>query len=386
MFNPQRETYFTTKKRFYNLRNLFLAITLSFIYIHLAAQQLPLFSINGKFNPYIFAGKIYLNYLVNGIDTKDSCQIKKGVFSFGEKLMQPAFGTLRYNNKTKVIFLEPRLIKVFCKDEQFEHFETSTSRSEIEFNEINNKISKIQNRWKSVIDTILAVNRRSNAAAQELKDWVLKPYFQEVRESYLDFFNKHPQSFVTAYFLSINIIEMNQGILPADSLKAYYDRFATPVKSSWYGERIIEELAKRKIAVPGTKANNFTGTDINGQSLSLSSFRGKYVLLDFWGCWCVPCRKGSPHLKELYFRYKEKGFDVVGIAADNDTKDAWRKAVEKDGLPWHNILIDDLEVKYNIRSYPTKILIDKQGIVIGRFGEEEKEVDEQLSSIFKDFH
>ena len=72
----------------------------------------------------------------------------------------------------------------------------------------------------------------------------------------------------------------------------------------------------------------------------------------------------------------------IGIAKDDDTKDAWLKAVEKDGLPWHQILVGDLDTKYNITSYPTKILIDQQGLIIGRFGEDENELDEKLKSIF----
>jgi len=368
------------------MRFLFLAIILSFTCTNLNSQQLPSFSVNGKFNSDTLAGKIYLYYPVNGIWRKDSFLIKRGAFSFAGKLLHPTLGRLSYNNKIKEIFLEPTHMKVLCKDEQLEHIETSGSISEIEFKEIDNKIRKINNRWQSVKDTLSAVNRRSNTTFQELKSWVLEPYFEEIRKTYLDFFDKYPQSFVTAYFLSINVIEMNQGSLTANLLKTYYDRLAKPVKNSWYGEKIIEELAKRKVAIPGTEAFNFTKSDLNGRPLSLSSFRGKYVLLDFWGSWCVPCRKGNPHLKELYFRYKEKGFDIIGIAADNNTENAWRKAVEKDGLPWHHILIDDLETVYNITSYPTKILMDKQGIIIGRFGAEEKELDEQLSSIFNNIH
>jgi thiol-disulfide isomerase/thioredoxin len=273
-------------------------------------------------------------------------------------------------------------MRVLLTNGELEPIETSGSLSENKFREINNKIKKINSRWQSVIDTLTAINKRSNTAFQELKSWVLEPYFDEIREAYLDFFKQNPQSYVTAYFLAINVIEMNQGNLPAGSLKKYYDKLPVLVKKSLYGEQITEELAKRKIGIPGTESFDFTKTDLNGQPLSLSSLRGKYVLLDFWGSWCVPCRKGNPHLKELYFQYKDKGFDIIGIAADNNTKDAWLKAIEKDQLPWHHILIDDLEAIYNITSYPTKILIDKRGIIIGRYGSEENKLDQQLSSIF----
>lgn len=377
---------FNKTKKYFDMRILFICISLLIIYKSSNSQQLSSFNINGKFNSDTLTGKTYLYYPVKEKWIKDSCHIVKGAFSFAGKLMHPVLGRLGYKNKMTEIFLEPATMKVLLTNEQLEPTEISGSLSENEFREINNKIKKINSRWQSVIDTLSAVNRRSNTTFQELKSWVLEPYFDEIREAYLDFFKQNPQSYVTAYFLAINVIEMNQGNLTTDSLKEYYDKFPTLVKNSWYGEKITEELARRKIAIRGTEAYNFTKTDLNGQPLSLSSFRGKYVLLDFWGSWCVPCRKGNPYLKELYFRYKEKGFDIIGIAADNNTKDAWHKAIEKDGLPWHHILINDLGPIYNIISYPTKILIDKNGVIIGRFGSDEKELDDQLSSIFKNIH
>lgn len=364
------------------MRPLLVTIILFLACTKLLCQQLLPFSIKGKFDSDTTGGTMYLFYQVNGIEHKDSCLIKKGIFSFSGNIIHPIYSILSFRDKRQEIFLEPKPTTILFKDAELKEIETSGSKSELEFIEIGKKLRKINNRWQIVFDTLDAVSSRSNASFQELKDWVLVPYFEEVRETYLDFFEKHPQSFVTAYYLSLNVIEMNQGIFPTDSLQAYYKRFRAPVRNSWYGKKIIEELAKRKVAMPGMEAFNFTQTDINGQALSLFSFRGKYVLLDFWGSWCVPCRKGNPHLKKLYNQYKDKGFDIIGIAKDDNSKDAWRKAIEKDGLPWHQILVGDLDIKYNITSYPTKILVDKQGKIIGRYGEEEKELDKQLSSIF----
>jgi len=364
------------------MRNYFFLIASMFFYINANAQQPISFSIHGKLYSDTATGIIFLYYPSNGKWTKDSCEVVKGLFSFSGKLIHPVFGRMVYKNKMKEIFLEPTNINVFNKEESFDQAEISGSLTQREYEELDRSIRRINSRWQSVKDTLTAVNKRSNTAFQELKNWVLVPYFEEIRQAYLDFFKQKPMSYVTAYFLSINVLEMNQGGMPTDTLERYYNHFPASVKSSLYGEKIVEELHKRKIAVPGTKAIDFTKTDVNGQTLSLSLFRGKYVLLDFWGSWCVPCRKGHPHLKELYSRYKEKGFDIIGIAADNNTEDAWHKAIEKDELPWHHILVGDLEAVYNITFYPTKILIDRQGNIIGRFGEDEKELDEQLKAIF----
>jgi len=352
----------------------------------LFSQKLLPFSINGKNISDTFSGKMYLSYEVNDVGNLDSCQIENGQFHFSGNILHPVFAILSKGKWRKDLFIDPKPMTIICKRSQLKEVELLGSKSEYEYREIDKQLSGINNRWKVVLDTLDAVSLRNITQFQELKEWVLLPYFEEFREAYLDFFKEYPQSFVTAYFLSQDVIGMNQGVFPTESLQAYYNRFRTPVKNSWYGKKIIAELAKRKVAVPGMEAFNFIQTDINGQTLSLSSFRGKYILLDFWGSWCVPCRKGNPHLKELYYRYKDKGFDIIGIAKDDNTKDAWIKAVEKDRLPWHQVLCESLDIKYSITSYPTKILIDKQGLIIGRFGEDEIELDQQLNSIFGNSH
>jgi thiol-disulfide isomerase/thioredoxin len=146
-------------------------------------------------------------------------------------------------------------------------------------------------------------------------------------------------------------------------------------------------------------AKDFTALDINGKSLQLSDFKGKYVLLDFWASWCVPCRKGNPHLKELYAKYQSKGCEVIGVSDDDRNHDAWKKAVDQDGLPWHQVLrgldIDkkmrgiknesDISEKYGINSLPTQILIDATGKIIGRYGgggEPHEALDKKLADIF----
>lgn len=364
------------------MRYLLLTLAISFFNIKANAQQAQPFHINGRLHSDNSTGKVFLFYPFESKWVKDSCQITNGLFSFDGKIAHPVPARLVYENKTKELFIEPTTLSIVNKDDDLQNAEVLSSPLHSNYEELNSNIKKINTRWKSVIDTLSAVNKRSNITFQELKGWVLNPYFEEIREVYLGFIKNNPNSYITAYLLASNIIEMNQGSMPTDSLKKYFDSFSDDIKKSAYGEMITKELAVRSIGIPGTQAIEFTKTNVQGRQLSLSQFRGKYVLLDFWGSWCVPCRKGNPHLKELYSRYKEKGFDIIGIAADNNTEDAWKKAIQHDALPWHHVLIGTLDTVYNITSYPTKILIDEQGIIIGRFGAEEKELDEKLNAIF----
>ncbi len=120
------------------------------------------------------------------------------------------------------------------------------------------------------------------------------------------------------------------------------------------------------------------------------------MLLDFWASWCVPCRKGNPHLKALYAQYKDKGIEFIGISDDDSNPAAWKKAVAKDDLPWRHVLrgMDrnlmragktsdkDISEKYGIHSLPTKILINPEGMIIGRYGSEGDELDRMLEKSF----
>jgi thiol-disulfide isomerase/thioredoxin len=178
--------------------------------------------------------------------------------------------------------------------------------------------------------------------------------------------------------------------MATDTLKSYYDRFPDAVKQSSYGKDVSKQLNDRNIGVPGAIAANFIADDLQGKKLALSQFKGKYILLDFWGSWCLPCRKSHPHLKTLYGKYKQQGFEIIGVAQEyNDDKNAWRKAVTEDQVDWLHVMTThnpeaDIINKYNIVYFPTKILIDKEGVIIGRYGEKDlTELDAKLESIFK---
>jgi thiol-disulfide isomerase/thioredoxin len=116
----------------------------------------------------------------------------------------------------------------------------------------------------------------------------------------------------------------------------------------------------------GSIAPDFTLNDINGKPLSLSSLRGQYVILDFWGSWCGWCIKGFPKMKEYYAKYKGK-FEILGIDC-NDPEDRWKAAVKEYELPWLHVYCpkDDMSVlrDYGIQGFPTKIIIGPDGKVV----------------------
>jgi thiol-disulfide isomerase/thioredoxin len=154
----------------------------------------------------------------------------------------------------------------------------------------------------------------------------------------------------------------------------------------------VDACKAQAIGQPGSQAANFTATDINGKSVRLNDFKGKYILLDFWASWCVPCRQASPHLLGLYHKYNAKGFDIIGISDDDTRLQQWHNAVKTDSTAmFHQILrgagkksatnARDLHKAYNIQSLPTKILVDPSGKIIGRYGDNDTTTDDDLDKV-----
>ena len=132
-------------------------------------------------------------------------------------------------------------------------------------------------------------------------------------------------------------------------------------------ETAVTEVAEAESAAveDGTEAPDFTLTDINGKPLTLSSLRGKYVILDFWGSWCGWCIKGIPQMKEYYQKYAGK-FEILGIDC-NDPEEKWKAAVEKYELPWlhvYNTRDSKVLEQYEIEGFPTKIIVGPDGKIV----------------------
>ena len=120
------------------------------------------------------------------------------------------------------------------------------------------------------------------------------------------------------------------------------------------------EVAAEQNQAP--EAPDFTLNDINGKPLTLSSLRGKYVVLDFWGSWCIWCIKGMPKMKEYYAKYAGK-MEILGIDC-NDSEEKWKAAVAEYQLPWLHVYNNggaQLLEKYGIEGFPTKVVIDPEG-------------------------
>lgn len=197
------------------------------------------------------------------------------------------------------------------------------------------------------------------------------PVIQEkVNKAMIDFIKAHPDYEASATLIpqlgQEGIEKMKEAAaLLGDKvkngrMKAYYQGVIDRAEAQAKAEA---ESAKKQAA--GVVAPDFTLNDINGKPLSLSSLRGKYVILDFWGSWCGWCIKGFPEMKNYYNKYKGK-FEILGIDC-NDTEQKWKDAVKKNELPWlhvYNTRDSKVLADYGVNGFPTKIIVGPDGKIV----------------------
>lgn len=176
-----------------------------------------------------------------------------------------------------------------------------------------------------------------------------------------------------------------------DCLEQFCECVRTGALACMYAEQVAnyQALLKQKEAekrvADGMPAPEFTLNNLDGKPFSLSSLRGKYVVLDFWGTWCGWCIKGMPEMKEMYAKYKQR-LEVVGIAC-GDSEEAWKKCVAEKALPWTNLLNGagdaDVSSLYAVTGYPTKVILDPEGRILKTILGESTEFYTYVDSLMK---
>lgn len=287
------------------------------------------FTISGT-APSDVSGLVYLQEFKNRkFTTVDSVEIVDGKFSFTGSVSEPMMYALRSAQKAQnaQLFLDNNPMNV----------------------ELNSD-------WK-----IVSIDGSENAT---LFNTLLPQNTQGTLKSD-SLMLKNLSSPVALYFLNRSVY-----LYDYPQLKSIRDQISDSLENHPYAKEIDESLVSLEKIQPGNPAPDFTLKTSKGDTLSLSSLRGKYVLVDFWASWCPDCRKANPLLVEAYNQYKDKdkNFTILSVSVDEDSG-SWLNVIEKDGLVWPQVITEngwDSEAPklYAVRWFPTSFLIDPDGKIV----------------------
>lgn len=199
-----------------------------------------------------------------------------------------------------------------------------------------------------------------------------------------DLVQNNPDSYATGYILT-----SNRGAGTIEQKEALFAKLSPRMKKQGQGKKYGDYIQGLKSAGIGSMVSNFVLPDPSGNDLSFASLKGKYVLIDFWASWCVPCRVSFPRMREVYSKYKEDNFTIYSISID-ENKSAWLKAVKEEANPWPQTL-DTKNISqsgFAVTAVPTTFLIDPSGkIIMSEVGFEPKgggNIEKKIIELFGD--
>jgi len=331
---------------------------------------------------------------------QDSAKIENHAFTFTGKVSDPwmyfiwagnGATIIDYSGRTKSnpnalsFFLEDTTIQINIKDTINKGI-VSGSHSNDMYLAYKKLLVPFDLKEKSVDSTYEEVCKNKDKAAldsiEKTYTQIYKDFDKEKDNAIIAYAEQNPTSVFSAWTISKNMLYVPD----LDAFKKVYGSFSPTVQGSVYGKKIKKAIDLAERVAIGNPALDFTMNDTAGTPVSLSSFRGKYVVLDFWASWCHPCRHENPYIVAAYNKYKNKNFTVLSVSLDNQ-KQAWLKAIHDDGLTWTHV--SDLKLwknavasMYGIKSIPTNFLLDPDGKIIGRNLMNE-DLDKTLAKVLK---
>jgi len=338
---------------------------------------------------------VYLSYIDGNERVTDSAKLQDNKFQFAEKIAEPTLANLmvrfepvagqeRPRMDVMALFMEPGNIKIDVKDSlKFAKVTGSKSQAELEaFNELqkpyDEKSEELRNKYMQFRKDSNEVGMKS---VEEEFDKMSEEKNETVFHKYL---SENPGSPIALYVLNQYA---GYDIDPA-KVDPLFESLPAATKQLPSAVAFKKRIETAKKTAVGAYAMNFTQNDTLEKPVSLSDFKGKYVLVDFWASWCGPCRAENPNVVKAYNQYKDKDFTVLGVSLDQPgKKQSWLNAIHKDGLTWTHV--SDLKFwdnavaqLYGIRAIPQNLLLDPTGKIIAKNIRGE-ELTNKLAEIFK---
>lgn len=290
----------------------------------------------------------------------------KGNFVFRGQVSEPQPFTLKFSDQPAVynFFVDNTTIKLSGDAKKIKDSKAIGPHDQVIFDEYKNLNRQLLD-YQEKLNLSMSGNTKTHA--KEMKA-LLQVNRQKLMDSlsriYEAFLRKYPGSAVAVYVMDNLISE--RSVNSADSLMHLIEQ--TPAGEYPTSKRLRTLLNSKLSRQPGKPASDFSQPDTSGIAYRLSDFKGKYVFVDFWASWCIPCRTENPNVINAYNRFKDKNFTVISVSLDAN-KSSWVKAIKEDKLPWLQLsdlkALDNLPAKmYGVTAIPSNFLVDPNGKII----------------------
>ena len=326
------------------------------------------FLIDGKLDGYADGTLVKLYKNGEGVEMV-SAKTLKGKFALKGTVTEPVLCYLVIGqdnvNKPVELFMENAIISVKGNKAQPNQFKIEGSATQKDFAGFVEKFLPLAQQLNSLAGTI---NQTMPGAERDTLMITYTGTQQKIQTQIDKFIAEKPKSPVTTFVLNATY-QFNEDPI---QLENRFNKLDASVKNLESGKQLADMIAENKIGAIGTQALDFTQPDTTGKNISLSSFRGKYVLVDFWASWCGPCRNENPNVVENYKKFSSKNFTVLGVSLDRPgQKNKWVEAINHDNLTWTHV--SDLQFwensaaqLYHIKGIPQNILVDPEGKIVGK--------------------